>query len=508
MGGEKNNTMKTVTDYLDNSAVLYPDKIAFADEKREITFAELKNEAQKIACGLIRKNITKSPVAVYMNKQVECINAFMGIAYSGNFYTAIDTGMPINRIEKIVDKLDPQIVITDKAHLDYASLFCRKASEIMLYEDLMRQTVDEDMLLRTCKRIVDTDVLYVLFTSGSTGTPKGVVISHKAVIAYVEWCAEEFAIDSNTIFANQTPFYFVMSGLDIYQTLRNGSTTYIVPKQLFSFPVTLLDYLKEKKVNTLYWVPSALCTVANFRALPEVYLDELRLVMFGGEVMPTKQLNMWIDEYPNVTFVNQYGPTEMTDIIAYYKVNRRHNNDESLPIGVPCDHMEIMLLDDNDNLVIDDKIGELCGRGPSLAYGYYNEPEKTAEVFVQNPFNKSYEEKIYRTGDLARYNEYGELIYVSRKDFQIKHMGNRIELGEIETAVSSIEGVERNCCLYDTKRSKIVLFFVGSAAKEDIREKLKAMLPEYMIPNKINKLDSMPMNLNGKVDRTKLKEMI
>ena len=109
---------------------------------------------------------------------------------------------------------------------------------------------------------------------------------------------------------------------------------------------------------------------------------------------------------------------------------------------------------------------------------------------------------------MARYNEYGELIYVSRKDFQIKHMGNRIELGEIETAVSSIEGVERNCCLYDTKRSKIVLFFVGSAAKEDIREKLKAMLPEYMIPNKINKLDSMPMNLNGKVDRTKLKEMI
>ena len=109
---------------------------------------------------------------------------------------------------------------------------------------------------------------------------------------------------------------------------------------------------------------------------------------------------------------------------------------------------------------------------------------------------------------MAKYNEYGELIYISRKDFQIKHMGNRIELGEIETAVSSLEGIERNCCLYDTKRSKIVLFFTGNTEKEYIKEKLKKLIPDYMIPNKINKLGEMPMNLNGKVDRAKLKEMI
>lgn len=500
--------MKTVTDYLDKSAGTYPDKVAFADEKREITFSEVKTEAYKAAQEMIKRAFFKEPVAVYMDKCVECINAFMGIAYSGNFYTCIDVNMPQDRISKIMDKLEPKAVITDRAHEEAAKAFVAGKAEILLYEDMMQNKIDEKSVEDTKSKIIETDICYVLFTSGSTGTPKGVVISHRAVIAYSEWLADEFDIDSNTVFANQTPFYFVMSGLDIYQTLKNGATTYIVPKQLFSFPINLLEYLREKKVNTLYWVPSALCTVANFRALPELHLDQLRLVMFGGEVMPVKQLNMWIDEYPKVTFVNQYGPTEMTDIIAYYIVNRRHENDESLPIGKACSHMDIMLLDDDDNPVKDGEIGELCGRGPSLAYGYYNEPEKTAEVFVQNPFNKEYEEKIYRTGDLAKYNEYGELIYISRKDFQIKHMGNRIELGEIETAVSSLEGIERNCCLYDTKRSKIVLFFTGNTEKEYIKEKLKKLIPDYMIPNKINKLGEMPMNLNGKVDRAKLKEMI
>ena len=414
--------------------------------------------------------------------------------------------MPKDRISKIMGKLEPEVIITDKAHEEAAKGFASEA-KILLYEELMKVDADEKTIKEQSARIIDTDVLYVLFTSGSTGTPKVVVISHRAVIAYSEWLSEEFGINSDTVFANQTPFYFVMSGLDIYQTLKTGATAYIVPKQMFSFPIMLLQYLKEKKVNTIYWVPSALCTVANFRALPEIHLDDLKLIMFSGEVMPVKQLNMWMDEYPDATFVNHYGPTEMTDIIAFYRVNRRHNNEEALPIGKPCSHMDILLLDDNNNRVNDGEIGELCGRGPSLAYGYYNDAEKTAEAFVQNPFNKAYEEKIYRTGDLVKYNEHGELIYISRKDFQIKHMGNRIELGEIETAVSSLDGIERNCCLYDMKRSKIVLFYTGAVEKDEITEKLKALLPDYMIPNKVKMLDEMPMNLNGKVDRARLKEM-
>lgn len=499
--------IRIVTDYLDQSAMNYPNKVAFSDEKREITFQKVKEEAEKVALSIINKEFFKKPIAIFMDKQVECINAFLGVAYSGNFYTVLDTKMPMERIKRIIDVLEPECIITDRDHQQIANSFCDK-NAILVYEEMMGQTIDDTKLQSTKEKIIATDVLYVLFTSGSTGNPKGVIISHQATIAYIEWGKETFRLNSDIVFGNQTPFYFVMSGFDIYQTLSNGATMHIIPKSLFSFPVMLLDYLKDKNVNVLYWVPSALCAIANFRALSEVHLADLKVVMFGGEVMPTKQLNMWRKEYPDVSFINQYGPTELTDICSYYLVDRDFSDAESLPIGKKTTHMDVLILNDKDELAQEGEIGELCGRGPSLSYGYYNEPEKTKEVFVQNPLNHSYPELIYRTGDLVRYNERGELIYLSRKDFQIKHLGHRIELGEIETAVSSLDGVDQNCCLYDEEKSKIVLFYVGTTSEKEIGKQLEKLLPEYMLPNKKIKMQCMPENLNGKIDRAKLKELL
>ena len=499
--------IKTITDYLDATALRLPEKIAFVDEHRSVTFAEVREESRRVASALADLGIRKQPVAVFMDKCVECIHAMLGTAYSGNFYTVLDVHMPTTRIEKIMSVLHPAIIITDATHAEQAKRFAGDAA-LLLYEDAMTQQPAETLLRRVHAQTLETDALYVLFTSGSTGTPKGVIISHKAVRAYLEWGAETFRLDETTVFANQTPFYFVMSGFDIYHTIRSGATMYIVPKALFSFPVPLLEYLKEHRVNTLYWVPSVLCLIANLQALPEVHLPDLRLVMFSGEVMPSKQLNLWRREYPDILYVNQYGPTELTDICAYYIVDREISDSESLPIGIPCSHMELLLLDEHDQEVPEGEIGEICGRGPSVAYGYYHEPEKTREVFVQNPVNTAYEEIIYRTGDLARYNERHELIYISRKDFQIKHMGNRIELGEIETAVSSLNGVAQNCCLYDAARSKIVLFYSGTAEPDAIKQELRQLVPEYMVPNRMVKLEMLPQNLNGKIDRAALKEQL
>lgn len=499
--------IKLVTDYLDRSAETYREKIAFGDENRTETFGEVYDESRKIAAALIERKIFGRPVAVFMDKRVECINAMLGVAYSGNFYTVLDVHMPETRITKILEVLKPEVFVTDAEHKEQAENLIG-AGNVILFEDAVKGVADDAAIADIREKTSPESTLYVLFTSGSTGTPKGVIISHKAVIPYLEWISSEFGIDDTTVFANQTPFYFVMSGLDIYMTIFAGAACHVVPKRIFSFPVMLLNFLKEHKVNTLYWVPSILCLLANFRALPEVHLDELRLVMFGGEVMPSKQLNMWRKEYPDVEFVNQYGPTEMTDIIAFYRVDREIDDNESLPIGRCASHMKILLLDENGKEVPEGEIGELCGTGPSLADGYYNMPEKTAEVFVKNPTDPEGQSYMYCTGDLARVDENGDLIYMGRKDFQIKHMGNRIELGEIETAVSSIDGILQNCCLYDMKRSKIVLFYTGSIDEETIDEKLKAMLPEYMIPNRMEKMESMPLNLNGKIDRAALKELV
>ena len=290
--------------------------------------------------------------------------------------------------------------------------------------------------------------------------------------------------------------------------LKTGATLCIIPEALFMFPPMLLDYLKEKRIDTIFWVPSALCFTANAGVLKEHILPDLRKVLFCGEVMPNKQLNIWRRAFPQVLYANLYGPTEITDVCAYYIVDRPFGDDEPLPIGFPCKNTDILVLDENDCLVKGNAIGELCVRGTCLAYGYYRQPEKTAAAFTQNPLNTAYPETIYRTGDLVRYNERGELVYVSRKDFQIKHMGYRIELGEIETAVSALPGVDMNCCLYDMERSMIVLFYTGEKKKEEIPADLKQNLPTYMVPQRIERLDDMPLNLNGKIDRVELKNKL
>lgn len=498
---------RLVTDYLDRAVERFPDKTAFIDERRKMTFSDVYIESEKIAVSLIKKNLFKKPVAVFLNKCVECIPVFMGIAYSGNFYAVLDTKMPEVRLQKIMHTLEPAAIVTDETHKEMVKGFSQ-GREILLYEEMMGELPDQKKVEEAKAKIVDTDVLYVLFTSGSTGNPKGVILPHRSVVSYIEWGAQAFGFDTETILGNQTPFYFVMAGLDIYQTLRNGSTMYIIPKKLFSFPMRLLSYMQERRINTVYWVPSILCLIANFKALPELHLKDLKMVLFGGEVMPMKQFNMWRKEYPDVQFVHLYGQTEMTDICTYYIVDREFGDRETLPIGKRCEPMDLMLLDENDRAVKEGEAGELCGRGPFVTYGYYNDPQKTAEAFVQNPLNTSYAETIYRTGDIVKYNERGELVYISRKDFQIKHMGHRIELGEIEAAASVVDGIDMNCCVYDEQKSRIILFYTGEAESNDINKALKNMLPAYMIPNKCVKLNVMPFNQNGKIDRRKLKEML
>lgn len=497
---------RIITDYLDQTAESFEDKAAFVDEKGSITFGQMRRNALHLASAMIEAGYFRKPAAVYLDKSVECIWTYQGVAYSGNFYSPLDTKMPLPRIEKIMDTLKPAAVITDLAHKEAAEAFAGEAKVIVL-EDVLALEVNEEDVKETLDRILDTDVLYVLFTSGSTGVPKGVTISHRALIDFIEWGAERFALDDMTVFGNQTPFYFSMSVFDIYQTLRNGATAHIIPQKMFSFPGILMQYLQEHKVNTLFWVPSALTLVAAFHCLNAPHVDSLKNIFFGGEVMPMKQLNAWIEEYPDAKYVNFYGPTEVTDTCTVYEVNRHFENTEKLPMGNACRNMDVFLLDEQDQLVTGQEIGEVCVRGCGLAYGYYNDPQKTKEVFVQNPLNKVYPEIIYRTGDLAQRNAFGEFVYISRKDFQIKHMGHRIELGEIEAAVSSIEGVEQNACIFDHEKSRIILFYSGNAQEKEVMEAIKNMLPVYMVPNKRVKLETMPFNLNGKIDRQKLKEI-
>lgn len=285
---------------------------------------------------------------------------------------------------------------------------------------------------------------------------------------------------------------------------------YVLPKVMFSMPGKLIDALNRHKINTVIWATSALRIIENLNVFSQMLPQYLRTVMFSGEIMPNKVLNYWRNYLKEVMYVNLYGPTEITCNCTYYKVDRSFRDEEVLPIGIAFENTEILLLDDERKAEVPlGEPGEICVRGTSLALGYYNNKEKTADAFIQNPLNSDYPELIYCTGDLGRYAEDGNLMFISRKDYQIKHMGHRIELGEIEVAINALPFVEAACCIYDEKQEKIVLFY--QAAEKCDRELLKSLgqsLPKYMFPNRLEYFEKLPLNKNAKIDRTLLKEKL
>lgn len=495
-----------VTDYLERAAENWPDKTAYVDERRSVSFSQLHDESWALASVIIQKGYRRQPVAVFLDKSVECVASFLGVACSGNFYTPLDIKMPLQRIEKIMGTLQPNLVITDQAHQSEARQFAG-ATDILIYEDACQREPNSQAVWLTIRSIVDTDVLYVMFTSGSTGVPKGAILSHRAIADFIKWVTQCYELDETTIIGNQEPFYFSGSIFDIYVPIAVGGITYIIPRENFSFPTVLMQFMFDHHINTIGWVPSALNMVSILGALHAPYLPELRHVQFGGEIMPMKQLNRWREAYPNVRFINMYGPTEAADTCTYYIVDRTFDDTESLPIGRACNNKDVFLLDEQNKLIQEPgQVGELCVRGTGIACGYYNNLEKTEESFVQNPLQNAYAETIYRTGDLAKYNERGELVYISRKDFQIKHMGHRIELGEIEANVNRIDAIQMAGCIYDNVKGKIVLYYVGGIEEKELILLLKEQIPRYMLPNKIIRLECMPMTMNGKIDRAALKE--
>lgn len=276
---------------------------------------------------------------------------------------------------------------------------------------------------------------------------------------------------------------------------------------MFSFPVQLLDFLCERRVTTLIWAVSALCIISTLKGFDYRVPDTVQKVLFSGEVMPVRDLTIWQEHLPNARFVNLYGPTEITCNCTYYEADRRFSPGERLPIGRPFPNEHVFLLSESDREITQPGVtGELCVSGTCLALGYYNNPDQTAKVFVNNPLCPQYPERIYRTGDLAYYGEDGLLYFASRKDFQIKHMGHRIELGEVEAALESISGMERVCCLFDEKHKRLTAFCRTCLTKREIVQKLGQLLPAFMIPNRFIFLEEFPLNKNGKIDRGLLRQ--
>lgn len=500
-----------LTEYFRNTVNDFQFKIAIDDNQVPIPFVELNKISDQIALEIVSKTKdSKQPIAVYLPKNRWAIASFIGILKSGNFYVPLDIKSPNERILKIIETLNSSWIITNFEYKEKLISIGYKGKIICIEDSLTISITKYEIttLAEISNTTIDLDPAYSIFTSGSTGNPKGVLISQRGVIDFIEWAITTYQINETAIIGNQVPFYFDMSVLDMYLMVFTGATLHIIPEEHFAFPVKLIEYVNQKNINFIFWVPSVLNNVSNFDAFSVIKPKSLEKILFAGETMPNKHLNYWRNNYPNALYSNLYGPTELTVIATYYIVNRTFRDDESLPIGKACKNVQTLIVSDENNLAAKGQIGELCVRGSLVAFGYYNNTKNTKQSFVQNPLHNFYPDIVYKTGDLVYENEFDEIMFVGRKDSQIKHNGYRIELGEIETAILGIEEVINTCILYDDLKKQIVAFYIAEKSNSEIRKDLIATLPKYMIPTKWINMEQFPLNANGKIDRLELKKLI
>ena len=556
--------------YLDTSAARYPDKLAFIGETSALTFLELKSNTEAIGSFIADKNIYNEPILVFMEKSPEEVSALLGVVRSGNFYVAIDLDMPEARLNAIIDITKAKLMIVDRNTREKAkSLGFR--GDICSYEEALSRQANDVLLLDISHKAKETDTIYQVFTSGSTGVPKGVVASHRNVIDYIEGLGKVLECDENTVFGNQAPLYLDACLKDVYTTLKYGAATYFIPKKLFMSPVKLIEYLNEHKINTICFVSSALTIFIKLSAFDFAKPEYLKVIAFGGEVLPISHLKQWMKACPKARFINLYGATECTGMSSYYVVYDVEKLENAIPIGKPLPDTEIFLIDEEGNILANPLLsteissknegsghiakpddtdilrysekdlsigkllsaaetfrisedshtvrqsaemeilrhkGEIFIGGTGLSAGYYKDEERTKEKFVNYTLTGGRSILLYKTGDIGYFGEDGELYFAGRKDNQIKHRGYRIELEEIEACGGAFEGVDRGCCIYNPHKEVIIFFYEGRIEEGKVKENFRNKLASYMVPGKIIRLDRLPCMAGGKIDRKALLKLI
>lgn len=508
---------KNLIEYFINTSKRFPDKTAVVENEDKISFENLYKRTAILAKLLLAKtDILNKPVAVYLPKSIHCVTADLGIMFSGNAYLNLDIKSPLQRVSAILNLVEPEYLITTNSFKKNIESIYPEDKLIIIDDIDFNQAFDrdkelQDLYSRLENTSIDTDMSCIINTSGSTGVPKSVALNHRSFIDFIEISNDIFKFSDNEIIGSLSPVIFDIYSYELCMLMAHSSTIVVLPEHMAAFPIKILEVLEREKVSFIFWVPTIMVNIANMDLLKTIDLSSLKLVWFAGEVFPTKQFNYWYKSLSHTKFANLYGPIEITLDCTYYIIDREFSDHEPLPIGFPYRNTDVLIITDENKLAEKGEEGELCVRGSSLALGYYNAPEKTAAVFVNNPLNKHYPETIYRTGDIVSVNEREEIIFKGRKDTLVKHQGYRIELGEIEhIVVNNLKLVKNACCVYNRQGKEIVLVYENDTEVEPniFRKEILNVLPKYMIPTSYKFLEEMPRNPNGKIDRALLNQQI
>jgi len=512
---------------LSGSAEKYPENTAVIFDNQSITYREIDILTNKIAAVLLNNHVKKGDrVGIYINKSIASILSVFGILKAGAVYVPLDPKAPVERLAYIVKDCGIKCLLTSTAKMNTVIQMITYDSplhtviltdELSGYNKILNLKIVPWTEVSGMKNyqftqpvMTENDLAYIIYTSGSTGVPKGVMISHLNSLTYVRWVGSTFKINSIDRLSSHAPLHFDLSILDIFAAVQSGAAIVLVPEITSTFPRKLADWIEENKITVWYSVPSILIMILLHGELTRYKFESLRLVLFAGEVFPTKYLRELMKTIPKPDYYNLYGPTE-TNVITYYKVNPIPPEQvSSIPIGKTCENMEVFALTNDDKLVTKPGVeGELYARGSCVAQGYWNDPEKTAKNFVRNPLQNNFYEKAYRTGDIVTLDSEGNYLYKGRKDHMIKSRGYRIEIGEIETALYSNPDIKEAAVIPvpdDIIGYRIKSFVVCNDGKpldlSELRMFLGKKIPQYMIPEEFEFWSSLPKTSTGKIDKT------
>lgn len=491
-----------ILELFENSVKRYPEKIAVVDEDEELSFLSLKKKALSLA-NAIKKSIAgeDNAIGIFVDRNVNSIVSIIGVLYSGNYYVPLDNKTPINKIKTIIEETKMKIIV------DLNDLASKPLEDNILY---INNLIDNDKQTIDLEGFDGERPLYMIYTSGSTGKPKGVLKSHEAMISFINAYVDKFKFDENEIIGNQSPFFFDASAKDYYLMMAVASKMVIIPNKLFSSPYNLINYLNDKKISFISWVPSMLSIIVKVNTFDDVIPQTLKKVFFVGEAFPIKYLKIWLEKLPNIKYVNLFGSSEIAGVFSTYEISEL-KDELFLPLGKALDNCEILLVNETGEVIKEkEELGEMYVSSKALATCYYNDEEKTNDKFFFTDKYSGEIKRYFKTGDIAKYDNNGNLVFVTRKDFQIKKMGHRIELGEIESIANMCPLIKQSCCIYLEEKQHLKLYcevFDDSTTSKDLMPYLKENLSDYMWPNKVIILKELPLNANGKINRKALKEL-
>ena len=502
-----------------------PHQPAIIDQQRRISYRELEDQSSRVASYLHNCGIGHHcRVAILLNKSIEAVVTILGVLKTGAAYIPLDPGAPVRRIASQLKNCEPRaLFLNSTSPVLLHGLPCDALTTVIVGEPV--QTANEGLEARVWDEVLsvspgripghaeEADAAYILYTSGSTGEPKGVVISHAAARAFVNWSADVFDLGPSDLVSSHAPFHFDLSIFDLFASLSGGASVVLVPREMSVFPASLAAFIRDHQIRVWYSVPTVLSRLARQEELTPGLLRSLRLILFAGEVLPSKDYLSLSRSLPDTKFFNLYGPTE-TNVCTYYQVTGAHL-DEPIPIGRACPYARVFVLKADGQLAQPGEQGELWVAGDSLLSGYWNRPSETRRVKLsQPPPSIPSTSPVYRTGDLVRLSADGNLIFLNRLDSMVKRHGYRIELGEIEFCLNGDPEIQEAAVLAvreDEIAFTIEAFVVFARAESGdtrtVESIVRRTLPDYMLPDRVHLLGSLPRTSRGKVDREKLRKM-